>query len=424
MREANVKGLKLHHHILLMVAILMLLLAPAASAEPSVASAVTRTLEPVIVKGADLSMYLNVPVTQIFVYAYHGGGWSQLPAQVDEVNASGEYVAYENGLLDDNDEIVFMARDLGDSSGGAAPDPGGGTAIFSWYELTVTDPTHPGDQGWAYVVRPVSIAPTPTADYVQFDGSSHRITGSNYTLGFATPKAWLDYMTLGTSETDILDRAPKVRLCKGFICLNESLFPDTPDGLIKDGPVRAILRDGRVLAYGWMALSVIPITISPPIPAPDFVRFSTDLNADAVGATFYNGVVPGGVPVDGVPDVVPATPFSSWSQLSLDTGVITGTIVQAFDVSQMGGTPTNYYVDDSQIDNQDTGDQRHYGDDGVRVDDPNLSFTFRTQLYFLDGAQPNVGETYAGYAAQPLQTVAEWHKLDMPFHIYLPLVIR
>jgi hypothetical protein len=397
---------------------MVLLFAPAAAAI-SPRSAIARTLEPVIIKGKDLPKFLGTPVTQIFVYAYHAGNWTQLPAQVDEIDASGNYVVSENGLLDANDEIAFMARDLGDPSGGAAPVSSIGTIVMSWYELTVTDPIHPGDHGWAYVVRSASFPPILTNDYVTFNGSNHRIIGNNYTLGFASPRPWLDYLALGGSGIDILDRAPKYRYCRGALCLNENLSPDTSDGLVKDGPVRAILRDGRVVAYGWMALSIIPLTI-PPSLAPDFVRFSTDFNASAAGATFYNGAAPGGVSVDGSPDVVPETPFSSWSQLSHSTG----TIVQVFDVTEMGGTATNYYVDDSQTDNQDTGDKQHYGDAGTRVTQPNLSFTYRTTLYFLDGAQPNLGETYVGYVAQPLQSAVQWQELAFTTRLYLPMVLH
>lgn len=394
-----------------------LLLAPAASAV-SPHNGISRTLEPVVIRGSDLPNYAGSPIAQIFVYAYRQGEWVQLPAQVDEIDASGSYVTVEDGLLDANDELVFMARDLGERSESEARIAGNGIPATSWYQLTVTDPTRPGDQGWGYVVRSASILPVLTHDYVTFNPATHRILGSNYAVGFASPRPWLDYLALGGSAIDILDRAPKYRYCRGALCLNENVAPDTSDGLIKDGPVRAILRGGRVIAYGWMALSIISLTI-PPGLAPDWLRFSTDFNVNATGATFYNGATPGGVTVDGSPDTVPGSPLSTWSQLSHTTG----TVVQVLDASEMGGIRTNYYVDDYRTDNQDTGDKQHFGDTGVHAVQPNLSFTFRTTLYFLDGVQPNVGSSYASYAAQPLEVGAQWQEMALPVHIYLPLVL-
>ena len=50
-------------------------------------------------------------------------------------------------------------------------------------------------------------------DYVSFDPALHRITGENYKLGFATPKLWVDYLTLSDGSVDIIDRTPKLRAC-------------------------------------------------------------------------------------------------------------------------------------------------------------------------------------------------------------------
>lgn len=400
--------------------LIMVVTASLVLADPiSAVTGISRTLEPVILKGSALPAYLGAQTDQIFVYAYSGGNWRQLPAQVDEVDAGGNYVGREDGLLDDNDEIVFMARDLGDRSGGAAPVPGKGTIVTSWYELAVTDPTRSSDQGWAYVVQSASVVPVQANDYVTFDATQHRVIGSNYVLGFASPHRWSDYLALGGSGVDILDRFPKYWFCRGILCFNENLSSDVEDGLVKDGPVRLILRDGRILAYGWTASSSLSITI-PASLAPDYIRFSSDFNTNATGATFYNADVPAGVLVDGVPDTVPSAPFSPWSQLS--TGA--GTFIEVADPGELGGTPTTYYVDDSRIDNLDSGDKQHYGDNGLRVAQPNLSFTLRYSLYFLDGAQPNVGATYAGYFVHPLTVTAQRQDLVSPIHSYLPMLLR
>lgn len=376
-----------------------------------------RDLEPVVVTGAAISAFFGVPTDQLFVYAYRSGTWTQIPAQVDEVTATGTYTDTEDGRLDDNDEVVFMVKDLGDQAPADLQGADGFPNVVSWYEMEVTDPISPTHKGWAYLVHSSTLTPTFTADYVGFDLFLHRINGATYHLGYATPRPWMDYLTLGDSIVDILDRAPKNRLCFGDSCLNESFSPRLQDDLIKDGPVRLIVRAGRVLAYGSMASWTVPV---PDTLGASSIRFSTDFNAAASGSIFYNAVVPEGVTVDGITDTVPSEPFSPWWQLSTDAG----TLIQVADTSSIGGTQYNYYVDDSKLDWRDTGDKRRYGDTGVYVVEPNPSFTYTFTIYFLDGAQPNLGETYAAYFSRPLSVTAKLYQRELPEKIYLPALMR
>ena len=102
--------------------------------------------------------------------------------------------------------------------------------------------------------------------------------------------------------------------------------------------------------------------------------------------------------VDGITDTVPITPTSSWWQLSTDSG----TLVQVTDTSLMGGEQTNYYLDDSVWDPEDTGDQRSYGDTGVYIATPQDPLTYTFSIYFLPGTEPNVGATYEDFFTHPL----------------------
>ena len=376
-----------------------------------------RDLEPVIVTGAAINAFIGVPTDQLFVYAYTDGTWTQIPAQVDEVTAMGTYTETEDGLLDANDEVVFMAMDLGDQAVGMVPTADGEPISALWYEIEVTDPISPTRKGWAYLVRSTVLTTTFTADYVSFDPLLHRINGVAYHLGYATPRPWMDYLTLGDSMVDILDRAPKSRLCFGIVCLPESLSPNLQDDLIKDGPVRLIVRNGRVLAHGAMASWTISV---PDTGGASSIRFSADFSPAASGSTYYNAVVPAGVTVDGITDTVPAEPLSPWWQLSTSDG----TMIQVADTTSIGGTQYNYYVDNSEWDWLDTGDHMHYGDTGVYIADPNKSFTYRFSIYFLPGSQPNVGEAYAAYFSHPLSVTAQLQRLELPEKVYLPVVFR
>jgi len=106
--------------------------------------------------------------------------------------------------------------------------------------------------------------------------------------------------------------------------------------------------------------------------------------------------------VDGIADTVPITPTSSWWQLSTDSG----TLVQVSDTSLVGGEQTNYYLDDSTWDPEDTGDERSYGDTGVYIADPHDPLTYTFSIYFLSGAKPNVGATYEDFLTYPLSATA------------------
>lgn len=379
-------------------------------------TAVNRNEEPVILRGSALPSTLGMPVGKIFVYAYDGAVWRQIPGQVDEINASGNYVAAEDGLFDANDELVFMAKDLGVKAV-APPSSGGQPLAPAWYEVQVTDPLQSGASGWVYVVASSALTSVFPEDYVSFDPALHRITGENYKLGFATPKLWADYLTLSDGSVDILDRTPKLRACRFIFCVNENSLPDVQDDLVKDGRVRLILRQGKVLAYASLATVVGSFSI-PSSLSPDWVRFSTDFNASASNSTFYNAAVPGGVVINGLPDNVPTSPLSTWSQISRGTG----TVVQVSDVGQVGGVQTNYYVDDQQIDNTDTGDQRRYGDNGIRVNNPNLSFSLKFAFFFLNGSQPNIGASYVSRLQQSLIATPRLQVLQQSRQVYLPVL--
>ena len=60
-------------------------------------------------------------------------------------------------------------------------------------------------------------------------------------------------------------------------------------------------------------------------------------------ATYYDGNVPGGLPIDGNSDSVPAAPVTTWKQVSGELG----SAVQVMDVTLEGGTLTNYYQENA-----------------------------------------------------------------------------
>jgi hypothetical protein len=394
----------------LALAVLTLLLLLAAfsrseAAEPSAANVKTldRNLEPVVLNGSDVGSFTGAAVGDIFVYAYTNSQWISISMQIDPVTDQGAYTSTEDGVLDVNDEIVFMAKDTGEQ----AP---AGTRLSevlpvstAWYEVEITDPTATTKKGWAYIVRSATLNPTPKTDYVDYDAGTARITGQSYALGFDNGKLWADYLTLGAGQ-DILDRSKARVLCTLPTCpLTEEDLPITvPTTALRDGDVRIIVRGGRVVGYGSMIswATTLPLNL---VPQGD-VHLTLDFSLAASSGKLYNVAAPAGVTVDGVADNVPATPFSPWMQLS----TADGTLIQVADRDELGGTLSNFYEDDSTTDPDDTGDQLRYGEIGTIIAaagrPSQLNYDF--SLYALPGNQPNQGAQYNQYYLNPLTVLA------------------
>ena len=88
-----------------------------AQSPPVTGAAINRPQDPIIVTGANLSAHGGAPVNELVLYAYQAGAWTPIPFQIDERtnDITGTYVISDDGLLDANDELVFMAADTGDS---------------------------------------------------------------------------------------------------------------------------------------------------------------------------------------------------------------------------------------------------------------------------------------------------------------------
>ncbi len=68
-----------------------------------------------VTTGDKMPSFGGVPLDRLFVYAYAGGGWQQIPWQFDEV-ISGHITVTEDALLEADDQLVFMVSDTGDQA--------------------------------------------------------------------------------------------------------------------------------------------------------------------------------------------------------------------------------------------------------------------------------------------------------------------
>lgn len=412
---------------------------PLVFATPGAPASLTRTLDPVVLSGEQAPAWQGVALDQLFLYAYHpGGGWEQIPWQFDE-KRDGVYVSNEDGRLDGDDELAFMARDCGDQ---APPSQWIGDADarnHRRYEITVTNPLHAGERCWVYLYRSSTLDRAEIDDYVDY--AAHVATSDQYRLTLQQANLIAEGLQLFGNQTDVLDRT-KVRIQLGSTVINEEQLapadPRTDWYGIRDGHVRTITHfigydpdtDIRYLSlvlvnYRNTFHERITLDLSSVNPTLDAFRYSADLTQAMAGGTYYDANTPAGVPVDGHPDAVATTPFSPWNQVSHPT---LGSIVQVIDPSPLGGTLQTYYKDDSSYDSNDTGDHQSYADPGVLVTNGSADLVFDVWYYVLPAGQPNVGTAYAEAAMHPLQTQAtaqehvEATATPELLDLYLPLI--
>ncbi|HKZ87008.1 MAG TPA: hypothetical protein VJ793_25565 [Anaerolineae bacterium] len=407
-----------------------------ASQVPLAAAAVNRPQDPVVVKGANFSAFSGTLLDDLVLHAYRSGNWTAIPFQIDEVNITGTYVISDGGLLDPNDELVFMAGDAGDSVSTAIWPADTQSRLYSRYAITVTDPLSVGGQAWVYLYRSTTLTPS-SARYITWTESAQTATAISYTAAFS-PAAFvgLSDLFINGRSADILDRQ-KFRAQIFFLTLNEETlrtFVPATVTLPAVGPIRAAASDGgsRTAFYGsridfdvTLDLSILGGFL------PDFIRTSFDWISPTISGitTYYDSNTAGGVTIDGVTDAVPTTPPNDWFQVNGGAGGPGGLVAAIPNVDTSGGALSNYYTDDSTCDPGDTGDHQCYGDAGLRIDGPGPVISFTLVAYVLPpGTTANVGETYFERADNPL-TAAVAEQCFTPsssgcLRIYLPLVVK
>jgi hypothetical protein len=369
---------------------------------------------PVVLTGSQLADLLGTATEEIFVYAFTSGTPAQIPFQLDEQNAAGMFIPHGDGLLDETEELVFMASDAGEyEPDPLLPTPGGD--IYPNLIVTLSDPIS-NEQAWAYIYTSPDLMPTFAEDYVSYDAGNDRVTSPGlYSVGYNATNSFRDYLTLG-GGADVLDR-DKVRLDGTYIIFPFSLTENnfTKDGVhALDGPVRVtrvatstitigasdITSSGASFFYGPLISQPLNLTTPASPTVIDNLRNSTDFNAAATGMTYYDPNNTEGKTIDGTPDTLAIVPAAEWQQVS----GADGTMLTMVDLPDSLAGMSTYYKDDSATDPDDTGDQKSYGDSGFQIANPpqNQSFELLIQTVFLSGNQPNVGATYFNAYLNPL----------------------
>ncbi len=411
-----------------------------------------RDLDPVVISGNPIIGLTGVPLNEIYVYGYDANQntWHPIPFQIDEKdNTSDFWLSNPDLVFDGNDELVFMAKDMGDqATDGSFWIDDSVSTKYERVQITLTD-TLDNSQAWVYVYRSTNSLPLATESYVDYipghadsigaDMVKARTYSENHNKG-GIPVDWILSDGMGI---DILDRQKAVigllyggwplQIPEQFI----EIYFDTVK--IKTGPVR-VLREvfWAISLLGYNINLSLPLQyyrnsvesggISGSLKASDHVfliRQSFDLNPNALGMKFYNPYNQDGILIDGVGgsegvnNTLDDPPRVNWW---LTTGV-QGTYALVFKMPEIGTTRTLYYNDDKTVLNEgdDTGDMMSWGDSGIKITGTdmagNISFSYKA--YYLGSNKPaDLGDSLAANYESPLQIsylTNSWVPVELTF---------
>ncbi len=288
---------------------------------------ISRIIDPITLTGKDLSRLLGRPIKSLRMVSLKHDEIIPIPFQIDEKDQDGNYIFRtsdpqledsDHGLMDENDEISFMAMDLGKSlPAGAEIRKDLITAI------EVTDPVDRG-RGWCYITTEEIVPQTSSIDYVSYDPQEDLIRTRNFRIGFS-PEAPISYRDTtitpegGGNNTRINERVLtriSTRFLRVFhVSRSEEDFRSACKGYI-DGQIRIIKRVGNSMRqvfgkYGpevvvnytfYHSNWIMPNIIDLPVDVGKFVsslslRGGTDWTHEAQGMTFYTKYIPPGIAV-------------------------------------------------------------------------------------------------------------------------------
>jgi hypothetical protein len=221
-----------------------------ADAAAGAAKTLTRFHDPVVVSTAELTSFPDHRTASFRLYRVEKGTLVAIPMQFDARDADGDLVV--DGAaefdFDDNDELVFMAKDTGDQ----AQDDHWPAACDAVLEIAVIDPLH-GERGWAYLLHFPATPPPPAAEhYVSFDRAANVARSPFYEVAYAPAHNFYTGMRVtregGGNGANLL-RQTRMRGSPTLSLLfNDFTFEFTEQSSIvaidgvRVGPVRAVRR--------------------------------------------------------------------------------------------------------------------------------------------------------------------------------------
>jgi hypothetical protein len=300
-----------------------------------------RLPDPVLIQGKSFPGITGGPLGNYRVSACQTGQFLPIRFQIDEMTEEGDFIfpygklsniKESNGILDERDVLLFMAKDAGDRVSEAYWPENASKSL----EIEIVDPVN-NASSWVYLFlfdkNPPPLCPLP--DYFSFDYETDSLASEYWKQRYYVDKDgfhtnYHDHFSVlpkaggnGENFVDRLKIRAEVKLFFGRVALHideETLMSNTLNVWIQ-GPVRVIRRMEhyvkgpfgmklfRALAdlYYYETMSTCPIHLSFPfkverLVSSCYMRIGTDYSPEVIPSMYYSNTNPQGVLINGKMD--------------------------------------------------------------------------------------------------------------------------
>ncbi len=220
---------------------------------------------PIVLTGNHLASLHKAAISAMGLYALDGENVQAIPFQIDVRDRKGRFdipvskkakAKQEAHVFDLNDELVFMAGDLGSRMVRDLEKP----EALSVTEVELTDPAT-GQQGWIYVYQFNGIPPEKSDhDYVSYKHDSDSVESTSFRVGFSKKRPFLvDRIQWKEGETgtctqnivDIMKVRHTGKLFHQFDFVRTQEDYKSKLIAVKEGPVRVIRKTENRIRMLW-----------------------------------------------------------------------------------------------------------------------------------------------------------------------------
>ena len=405
-------------------------------------NSIDREHDAIIISGKMLAPFAGAPIGDLFLYSFDSQSqtFTQIPFQFDERGISGTDTSFfiiDDNFLDEDDELVFMASDLGDRDP-ANPPIAPGTWLSDAVsmtnprvEISLTDVLGSSTlsknqgfaQGWAYLFRSSSLTKEFTEDYVTYsaptNGANDSVDGETYRVRSAT-NGLFNFLSFLPGTTNLLDRQ-KIRGTTTLFLL--PTFDEDDFSFVSvqkiDGPVR-VIRELVVNLVGVLEVT-LPfqyfktfVSLSGQLNIDETLPLNTkitkiqhtlDLTTNATNPAMAFTNPNNSLTIDGQIDspntIIKKLPEFNYTHV----GGSQGSIVQLFAIpSTIGDVQDLFYSDELNISGE-PGDGHSIGEAGLVVTGSDIEGQFPLLLKFFfsgNNVPTSVGDQLVGYEENSL----------------------
>ena len=316
-----------------------------------------RVMDHMVIEGKVLKNSDGKEIKNLRLLAFFEGEMKTIPYQIDEKDPDGGYVMVrengkndqdtDNGKLDNNDELVFMANDSGEKTDVS----GAGVNASSCDEIKLDD-TKTQKVGFVYLCYFENEPPSPSpVVYMEYKRGNDNveIISPYYIIKVPKENVFLDYVSInksaGGNGEDLMDKIKMrsgVDLLSGVFSIDrtEEDFAHKVMGHIA-GPVRiirqsetrmvlllslkspAVVVNGSFYPSSFQFPSVLSLPFRMDMIASDaYIRQGWDMTKNALGMKFYSNLNKTPVVFDG--KMTPEEEALGTSKETLKWWMITG----------------------------------------------------------------------------------------------------